>query len=493
MPLDRLPTEIIDAINEHLDSESIKNFRLTSKSAAQKCLNPRFISLSSQARTDFTPDSLQNLHSRASHPVFRNAARCLIVQVIVYDHRGVCPKRTKLEIFYGTRDPWGIQWLDKIQQERDSLSDEFVIDSLATTLDSFPSLDEIRFDPRVLIAPGVSRLLLIPSHEFPWMSHVVFIVLAAVARSSTPLRKLDIYNGCRFGCPWLSRHSVSASEFAFYIKRIKAEKPARRSLPIEVLGLTVSNISSEDWSRAGNQTSLRASRAVSPSNDGHELNGFSGVQQLLQLTSKLVSLHLTFDFEMEENTRGPEDPYKIFKSIADDVHLPRLKHFYLTNFSVTGNSLLKFLGSHPQIISLDIWRASIPEEERWNPTLRYINTNMPALRSVGLSALRKGDRFCELNPRPHMRLNTLGDWNLGFDTCTHRCPLDCDSWPRAHKYLGRLSSTDVNSRFVYSRFGIFWNCDPPEGRMVEGMVEGNMANDFWYVLFHLPGRGHMLT
>lgn len=93
-------------------------------------------------KKDLTAGSLQDLKS-ASRLIFRIAVRYLIVQVIVYDHHGIYPRRSKLGNFYGSLDPQGIQWLQHLQNGRDELPGTLIIDSLANVLNRLPAIDEI--------------------------------------------------------------------------------------------------------------------------------------------------------------------------------------------------------------------------------------------------------------------------------------------------------------------------------------------------------------
>lgn len=114
---------------------------------------------------------------------------------------------------------------------------------------------------------------------------------------------------------------------------------------------------------------------------------------------------------------------------------PDSSGFTKASFPVTADSLLKFLGEHQHIMSLDILRVSIPNEDRWNIVLRYINTNMPALESLAHSALGKNGRFVELDRRPGVNNKFMRAWKWGDESFAHSCPSDCDSWPGVHKSL----------------------------------------------------------
>jgi hypothetical protein len=239
MSWDRVPSEIFDAINEYLDLNTIKSLRLVSKYISQRCLGPRFLFFASQAITDLTLGKLQALDKRASHPVFRNAVRRLIIQATFYDHCGHYPERRKLETFYGSRDPVNMEWLKKLQKERNTMSDKFIIDSLVNALNQFSALDEIKIQPCITIAPKIN-IPLRHSFTFRWASHVCFLTLAAAARSSTTLRQLSIYKGCEADSEPGRLCSVPVRDIAFHLKKIKGKCLSDIHLPIENLGLNVS-------------------------------------------------------------------------------------------------------------------------------------------------------------------------------------------------------------------------------------------------------------
>lgn len=486
MSWDCVPSEIFDAINEYLDLNTIKSLRLVSKYTSQRCLGPRFLFFASQVRTDLTSGSLQVLDKRASHPVFRNAVRCLIIQATFYDHCGHYPKRRKLETFYGSRDPANMEWLKNLQKERNTMLDKFIIDSLVNALNQFSALDEIKIQPYITIAPGIN-IPLRHSFTFRWASHVCFLTLAAAARGSTILRQLGIYQGCEPYSEPGRLCSVPAREIAVHLKKIKGKRLGDIYLPIESLGLKVSG---EKWNpprRQGSMRSLFTGPILNGRGGAYKSDNFSGLEQLLQCAAKLVKLCLAFDFDYHRDLSVPESYYTFFTRMADNVYLRQLKHFCLIDFPVTVNALLEFLRKHQNIVSLCMKGLCIPEGERWNPILKYINTNMLDLDALSISCLRQGAHFVELNPDPMIRRDSFRNynWEQGCYSYTHHCPSGCEKWARAHKYFRHLGrGKSVSSKFVCSRFSISWNWDYPEEVLFEDIAAGFTLGT-WYVSFYI--------
>ncbi|KAJ5113467.1 hypothetical protein N7456_002001 [Penicillium angulare] len=192
----RIPPEIFEDIIEYLDLNSIKNLRLTTKHTAQHCLGLKFLSFASTTKLDITPKSLQAFKERASHPVFRKALHLLIIQIKFQDYDDTYPKffeQARYQVSPG--GPPTIEWLQTLRSERESLSDEFIIDSLVYVLNCLSYLDEIKLE----LCRAFSLGKIVSSNgkgRYPWASHASALVLAAVMASSTTIRQLSMYKAC---------------------------------------------------------------------------------------------------------------------------------------------------------------------------------------------------------------------------------------------------------------------------------------------------------
>lgn len=170
-----------------------------------------FIVRASTHGTDLTEFSLQNLAARALHPVFRKTVQRLTTKSVFYAHHGdyITSERWQsllarwnvsdrlLEMIWGNREPWepqNVKWLKSQQKARDALSDEFIIKTLVTALDHFSALDLIKLQPWIAVTPGKEKKIdFWYPVRFQWASHVSLLTLAAVSRSATAVRQLDLY------------------------------------------------------------------------------------------------------------------------------------------------------------------------------------------------------------------------------------------------------------------------------------------------------------
>lgn len=442
LPWDRIPSEILDQINQYLDLKSIKNLRLVNKHTAERCLGPRFLSVAWCVRTDLTEASLRTLLVCARHLIFQKAVRRLVIRATIYDAQSQVPATTKLETFYGSRSP-ASEWLEKAQKARKFLPDEFIIHSLATAMKNFSALQEIKLEPSLAIAPNTDQWLTRFPAKDPWISHACFLTLAAVARSPNTVQEVDIYT--RRVSDGRTDHidencGVSISDLARYIAKLSEYDANDVNLPIENLGLKVSG---------GNN---------GPSNPNHNISDLSAVGQLLNCMTNLNTLYLTFDFDYYLHP-VLDSYYEPFGHIVDNAHLKNLNHLHLENLPLTVDGLLKMLKKHPTIVFLCLKNLRIPDDQTWEPLIKYIDAELLALEKLSISCLRQGGRLVELSPVPQWaNIHSSRGWVLAIPTYTHSCPIGCEDFAQAHKILSRIvHDRGADSRFIFSQFSIDWN------------------------------------
>ncbi|KAJ5606065.1 hypothetical protein N7510_008846 [Penicillium lagena] len=478
MSWNRIPPEIFDDINQYLDLETIKNFRLASKHTAERCLGPRFLSfVPSHAETDLTETSLQNLAARALHPVFRKTVQRLTIKAVFYAHHGdyITSKRWRpslarwnvsdrlLEMIWGNREPWepqNVKWLKSQQKARDALSDEFVIKTLATALDQFLVLDIIKLQPWIAVTPEKEKKIdFWYPVGFQWASHVSLLTLAAVARSTSAVRQLDIYGRLEpdGGGPPPNCCTIPAVDIATYLAQMHRDGLKGNSLPMERFGVHLSGLSWKSYSGKQGYMQKFFKKSLSVFPGGSRQN--PGL--LLQSMTNILDLYLYFDYDYDYYPCSvPRSYYQIFASITNNVHLHQLKHCHLSYFPVTVTVLCDFLKRHQHLVSLSMKGLCLPDGKTWDPILEFIGTYFRDLESLKLQFLYQAGRRVELNPNP---TNDL-DWHEGHQIFVHSCQLEsstCAKYHRAHKYFGHLGrGRYAGSYFYLSFYLIEWKLRP---------------------------------
>ncbi|KAJ5101767.1 hypothetical protein NUU61_003989 [Penicillium alfredii] len=418
----RLPSEIWETILQNLDLDTIKSLRLMNQCAAERCLGPRFLSYASHVETDLTEESLMALLTRALHPSFRNAVRHLTISAISYDQSGkevlYYNKEDSYEgrdcgIIFVSEDPptmiplqrWPISqhdlaWTKKQQRTRDALSNEFIIETLVCALNEFSSLDEIKLQSWIMTSPDRrwSPYEIFWPLTFPWASHVCYLVLAAMVKSTTTVRALDIFRDLnRESIPY-KRCSIPAKDFATHFAKISkisknSDDKKDMRLLLERLALSIST-GMGTKSRIYRSMLERTASLLTPSflksedDEALGVGDLSGVTRLLKCAAdNLQDLDLHFD---HDSLDVPQTYYHLFTSIADQTHFHQLQKCRLVDLPVTVPALLRFLEKHQNMSYLTMEGLMLSHREEWHLVFKFISTNMRNLDVLCLSHLHQG-------------------------------------------------------------------------------------------------------
>lgn len=409
--LDRLPPEVVERIIQYVDLDTIKSLRLTSRVLGERCLGPRFKSFLKRQTTDLTKRSLQSLCALASHPTLRPVVKNLTIMATVYDtfevQRILCIKKRRVvkrglkgQIYQTRYLPCTEQelstaqsdlaWLRAQQEEREALSDESVIESLASALRLFGRLNSVDLDATVIQGPNVT----VWTKEGDWhpifmrASQVYCLTMSAVARSGVAVDTLTVYRNT-------PRCSVPSCDITAHVEKLDADQLAVAGASIKNLALSISMRIETDIGKIAAARELRErlfhselgfQSSLLGTSDPETLaeENFPGIARLLRFIPNLE----TIDLHLYDTLGGiPEVCDRIFKAIAQETRLPALEQCCLRGIYASTESMLQFLENHPRIKHLDLRQVTLTSGS-WEPIFEYLGSSrMPALTRLYLSGL----------------------------------------------------------------------------------------------------------
>ncbi|KAL2013888.1 hypothetical protein VTN00DRAFT_1413 [Thermoascus crustaceus] len=397
--LNHVPPEVVEKIIKYLDLNTIKSLRLTSKVFGERCLGPRFKSFLKQQTTDLTEQSLWSLCTLASHPELGPAVKNLTIMATVYD-------ASKLERILSTKKRRIVESSGPFarKEEREALSNESVIDSLASALRLLGRLDSVDLDATVVQGPNVTVSTATGEWHPIWIlaSQVYCLTMSAVARSGVAVDTVTVYRNT-------PRCSVPSCDITAHVEKLDAGHLTFAGTSIKNLALSISTKVETDFHKitAARERLEGADRAF------HEVFGskaglleasnpealaeenFLGIARLLRLMPKLEAI----DLHLYDTLEGDAKAYdQIFKAIAREVHLPSLEQCFLRGIYASEESMLQFLENHPRINHLDLREMTITSGS-WEPIFKYLGSRMTALTRLRLSNLRDENKSLRnLNP-----------------------------------------------------------------------------------------------
>ena len=403
MSWDRLPRELFDEVLRYLDYDSIKNFRLVNKSASRGCLNSQFLATATEAETDLTEQSLWDLMARAMKTAFASSVRRLVITstsstnnntVARYSRNGMFMNSTelskassKISTTPGTlsagkkSDPKGNVHRYGVHEPR---SDEFIIKILVAALNAFTQLDEISLQSCTvpLHQSKNKHRSLLWNLKSQYASRTCYLTLAAVARSKTRVRAMNIYHN-QHRWPFYAEASSSASEdFALDLDRIIRAGLEHSRFGIRSLKLNLSSgVGIADRSLA-TRSSVR--NMMSSYHESSLRPDTTGLIRLLQCMPDLETFSL--QFSQDGRTLSGED-WHIFTTITDKVQFQQLRICELDGVPVTAHSLCKFVQRHHHIKVLRIIGAALPGVEEWPSVFSAISCELD-LQELRLDRLR---------------------------------------------------------------------------------------------------------
>ncbi|KAJ5577914.1 uncharacterized protein N7459_006878 [Penicillium hispanicum] len=424
MSWDRLPREVWDIILQHLDLNTVKTFRLVNRTAARGCLGSRFLAPAAIAETDLTEESLWRLVARALHPTFAYAVRQLTIvatdsidrgRLVRYSHNGTClysndhlstASDVALQLPQRLRkaNPETEKERSRLKETYQAPSDEFIIAVLVTALDSFLQLDKVKLQSWIVALPQAKyrRASVFWNLKSQPASRACYLTLAAVARSKTPMRAMDIYHNNDRWPFHVQPSNLPTNDFVGHLTKISGDHDGDMRLGLKSLGLNISAVVDIEEHHL-RELAIKNSWSFTPSsfnskNQSSSKPDPSGLIRLLRCVPDLENFNLQF------NPIGhgpPNENYHIFTGVADQVHFNHLRSFELADLPVTAHALHKFLQRHHTIRVLQITGAALPGVETWDPIFSFISAEM-RLQKLYLGRLYNGGIRMPLYLDEHM-------------------------------------------------------------------------------------------
>lgn len=489
MPPPELPNEVVENLVQNLDLDTLKNLRLTNKLFSAQCLGPQFRSFVEHQTTSLTEQSLQSLHDLANHPQLRSAARTLTVKTPIY-----APSRLReilrsgkipplYEVAYGMvgyrqvregeereieekeriKFESDLNWLIAQQEEQDKMSDEVIVWTLTSIFRSVGSLKRINLDVEVVLGPndvGSTETSFSEGWRQIWIqaSRTYRLTVTTIFKSGTAIDTLNVYRNA-----W--RCSVPSCDIISQIQSIEAQSVATLQTSLTSLALsfstfveTSSEIIAAAKARGEQVTFLGLLRADHPK--ALAKSNFSGIARLLALTPNLTSLDLHFFNTLQGRPMGYD---KLFALLAQETQLLRLQKCRLGGFYLEEESLLLFLANHAQMLQdLELEQIGLTSGRTWTPIFKRLDSEMPALTHLRLSALW-GERVQHLHPIWEPRRQSKQyeeDWSGflcdGGETLVYRREFDADEIKKGLRFhpaplgpaLGSIQSSNFHAQQI---------------------------------------------
>lgn len=476
--LDDVPVELVERIARDLDLASIRNLRLTTKSLGDRCCGPCFKRFLRHQRTDLTPDSVRRLRQIATDPKLGSAIQHLTVLAVVYDRSELdsmlstkrgrfirknpmggaayepCPTEKEFDEFQHSRK----KLVERMRGQKPLKSDEAEVQLLTDALRKVGSLAILTVEAAVdqgfddYVSP-----LSVREWYLVWVraAKVYQNAMLAIARSSITIDSLRVFKDTqRCSIPtWNVNALMPALETAHF---------AQAATHIKGFSLSVST---KVKTRARKLTSFDA-RLSEDDSEAVADGNYPGVARLLAQMPNLESL----DLHLYDTPRSTANSYaKVFTPIADDVHLPFLRHCALRGIRCSGSSLLAFLRRHNDLSTLELHEIHLLSGS-WAAVFAHMAA-MPQLRQVELYNLWKpGAGPVHLAPRNREWKENWGPSGDAADVrkCSFPCVDGGGTRVGLQVYARSLTAEDIgNERFEFAE-----GPTGPAAGSVQSVVEG---------------------
>jgi hypothetical protein len=410
-----------DTVLEHLDVESIKSLRLTSKAMSARCLTPRFKRCFVNISAETAPAAFSQLLDLVSHPVLGPCVKNLTLFAPVYDP-------TTLHLMIKTEHKHVLGWsgnvtyvsekectLDEIKEAKmelawlqakmteQELEDvNLLTDLLTKAMAKLGHLERLSLNMLCIKGP---HDVLIGGRAFDWApvwlcaARTFRIATSAMATSHVRIDSLDVYGSvqrCSIQSIEITDQmnilgSGSSSAFSAVghsIKEFSMNFSTRARIdPIHIIkcqralnGIEDAFLHPWDPSRAlyeGDESEISA-----PEN-------FTGLPSMLRQMPNLESINL---FQFQTVKTGSEGHVHVLSAIVGaNVRLHSLKKVIFRGLRFLESDIVTFLQNHPSIDHLELHDVRLLKG-LWSSVIDLLNHGMPSLRFVHLSALESPDR-----------------------------------------------------------------------------------------------------
>lgn len=422
--LSRLPNELFELVLRHVDFPSIAALRATCRANANRCMSPAFKAHYIHQVTDLSDASLARLFQLSTHPHLGPVVKRLSVTAVSYDpivwekitndalRTGGTSFGKHADLIHSKVIPQ-IQRLTNRRAAWTQQSDDAIAATLARLFTQLPSLTDLQLQSRVVDSIATetdqwaqSRLTEARSRcEMDWISlwddcsRVLEIVTKAMGRcESTRIESLSVFDKS-FGKIAANRFHKTLLPVLRPANGLKHETFFAFTAKLTTLNLGFSPITHTPETLPHprpNRVSLRPQ--LLPINALGDLTECGTMVRFLQSTPNLESLTL---YMYNTQDGRPVQYTQVLQRIADDICLPKLRRLSLRGMWCESDDMVRFLGAHPDIITLDFRNVHMTGPlSGWDRIFELMRSQMPRLYRVYLENLwYTSSSLLPLNPK----------------------------------------------------------------------------------------------
>lgn len=453
-----------DTFLEHLDVDSIKNLRLTSKAMSDRCLTPRFKRCFSHIGIETAPGPLSRFIDLASHPVLGPCVKKLTLFAPVYDpttlhliikteHKHILgcsglityvseKECTPDEIKEAKMD---LAWVHAKMTEQELEDVDLITDLLTRVLSKLGHLS--RFSLNMLCIKGPHDML-IGGRAFDWApvwlsaAKTFRIATSAMVNSQVSVDSFDVYAD-------IQRCSIQSIDITDQMRVFDAGPST-----FSVVGQTIKHFSLNFSTKvrlnpAQISKSLHSLNGIEdmyyhpwdPSRglyEGNEIEvsapeNFTGLPAMLNQMPNLESIDF-IQFQTVKLGHGGH-VHVLSEIVSANVRLRSLKRVIFRGLRFLESDLLAFLKRHPTIDHLELHDVHLLQGS-WGSVVGLFNDGMPGLRFLHLSALESPDRTI---------LNLAPLWGPPIEN------MELVDTPQGRKQMEKYAFQTHNGVLVYRR------------------------------------------
>lgn len=377
-----MPTELLDAVVEHVDDGQICQLRLTCHSLLN-LVHRKFRSMFNIRQTDLSIVSLKRLHDISSRPYLASSVRNLTITAVTYDHaflsqlsvdEPVNPLPIQLTADERTQV---IREKNALYYEHDvhysCLNPNRTVAILQAVFYHLNALETLNLETAVYKMAG-RRLPAYTCTDWPdaWYSAVFAyrITMLALSRSSTPLQTFNVYGGHWSGS--LSMTDLTQSIAVLSTPELKSTFEGLKTLS---LCTSAQNLADHD-----SNSPLQTIPGIDT----------TGTANFLKLCPHLEELDLHF-YILHDGAINATNG--ILKDIIHRIQLPRLRCLKLRGTELRGDTLLRFLRRFSSIKEIHLHDIELIWAT-WQPIFEYCcdyssNVEILTVRGLTESSMRR--------------------------------------------------------------------------------------------------------
>ncbi|KAL9601179.1 MAG: hypothetical protein Q9219_002679 [cf. Caloplaca sp. 3 TL-2023] len=397
-----IPQELLEAIVEDLELDSLCNLRLTCRTLRELLYCPRFKSFFARQTTDLTLQSLERLRQLAAHPKLGPAVRTLRILAVVidvgkYNYRVVTKSRRvheysrvssitseaqagEVEIEEAQQS--SEQLLTLQQEQQKMIRNNSELHGLVGALRIWKQLDTVALQAAVVQTPGQYTLASsLRDWRLVWIraAQVYRTVTEAIASSSVMIHTLDI-------CKRSTRCRIPIWDIRDHMSMLQSVDFAATAKHIRNFFLSVSVVDETESERSLRTSAVDIDRSGIPAHALFAKAGRQNYRGVALLLKEMPNLEcLDMHLFRTSNSHHPRSYTKIFLSMANELVLQSLRHCVLRGLYVEESSLLIFLRTHDHLQTLELHEIHLTTGS-WSPIFSHL-CKMPLLQQVKLDSL----------------------------------------------------------------------------------------------------------